>query len=314
LKRNFPAEYDAYKRTVNTSELTEYSDYGRYGGSMAFSKLDRFPNLKRLFAGCPFAVEYREERGHLRGLEHMSATQRLGDAKPGTFMTCKSSQVPGLLKSPGPEKFGSSPVSAVRSYGRGCGLRGSEAAPWPQTREPAGRFPHRKSDGPPSRLGLTGRSSSPRARRARRKAYPEPGIPPGTNRKEPSTIPRNLEKNQKFYATPVMELLSAYGIRFSISYADCHMPSKNEGAVKITDHWIRTPLSNPINACGDGFRHSWAITFENVQQLRITPGDLRNLQENCMGCHEAMGKPIRWTWNRRNVRCTSCHRGTGHAL
>jgi nitrite reductase (cytochrome c-552) len=37
--------------------------------------------------------------------------------------------------------------------------------------------------------------------------------------------------------------------RSGVSCADCHMPYKREGAIKISDHWIRSPLLNVANAC-----------------------------------------------------------------
>ena len=49
---------------------------------------------------------------------------------------------------------------------------------------------------------------------------------------------------------PDFELFSA-GIhaRAGVACADCHMAFKREGGVKITDHWIQSPLSNVTNAC-----------------------------------------------------------------
>jgi nitrite reductase (cytochrome c-552) len=37
--------------------------------------------------------------------------------------------------------------------------------------------------------------------------------------------------------------------RSGVSCADCHMPYKREGAIKISDHWIRSPLLNINSAC-----------------------------------------------------------------
>jgi len=37
--------------------------------------------------------------------------------------------------------------------------------------------------------------------------------------------------------------------RSGVSCADCHMPYKREGAVKISDHWVRSPLLNVARAC-----------------------------------------------------------------
>jgi nitrite reductase (cytochrome c-552) len=37
--------------------------------------------------------------------------------------------------------------------------------------------------------------------------------------------------------------------RSGVACADCHMPYKREGAIKISDHWVRSPLLNASNAC-----------------------------------------------------------------
>lgn len=37
--------------------------------------------------------------------------------------------------------------------------------------------------------------------------------------------------------------------RSGVACADCHMPYKREGAVKVADHWIRSPLLNVARAC-----------------------------------------------------------------
>ncbi len=37
--------------------------------------------------------------------------------------------------------------------------------------------------------------------------------------------------------------------RSGVACADCHMPYKREGALKISDHWVRSPLLNIANSC-----------------------------------------------------------------
>lgn len=37
--------------------------------------------------------------------------------------------------------------------------------------------------------------------------------------------------------------------RSGVSCADCHMPYRREGAIKISDHWVRSPLLNIANSC-----------------------------------------------------------------
>ena len=37
--------------------------------------------------------------------------------------------------------------------------------------------------------------------------------------------------------------------RSGVACADCHMPYMREGATKVTDHWVRSPLLNVNRAC-----------------------------------------------------------------
>jgi nitrite reductase (cytochrome c-552) len=37
--------------------------------------------------------------------------------------------------------------------------------------------------------------------------------------------------------------------RSGVSCADCHMPYQREGAVKVSDHWVRSPLLNVARSC-----------------------------------------------------------------
>ncbi len=86
----------------------------------------------------------------------------------------------------------------------------------------------------------------------------------------------------------------------SVTCNDCHVPHD----------LVRKYLAKADN----GFRHSWAFTFENVQRLRITPGDLRRLQENCIRCHASVVESAMGGVPLRELRCTTCHRGTGHGV
>jgi nitrite reductase (cytochrome c-552) len=100
--KNFPAEYDGYKRTVDMVRT-------RYGGSeaeprtptnadprsiVARSKLEQDPRLKTMWAGYAFAVDFREARGHAYMLDDQTFTDRqLVTAQPGTCLHCHASIV-----------------------------------------------------------------------------------------------------------------------------------------------------------------------------------------------------------------------------
>jgi len=82
--KNFPFQYDAYKRTVDQIRT-------RYGGSeavprtptnadprsvVAQSKLEADPRLKTIWAGYAFARDFREDRGHAYMLDDQTFTER----------------------------------------------------------------------------------------------------------------------------------------------------------------------------------------------------------------------------------------------
>src|SRR5262245_45977980 len=65
--RTFPFQYDTYKRTVDIQRT-------KHGGSEAFDRLRANRRLGRIFAGYPFSVDYREERGHHYMLQDQDET------------------------------------------------------------------------------------------------------------------------------------------------------------------------------------------------------------------------------------------------
>jgi len=276
--QNFPKQYDGYLKTDKTSELEQYSRFGRYGGSEAFSRLDKYPRLRRLFAGYAFAVEYREDEGHARALQDMLASKRLGDKKPGTCMTCKSSQVPKVMQTLGIEKFYATPTKELVAnydikYSIACAdchdaktmalhisrpafreameQRGVDLSK--ATRQEMRTYVcaqchveyYFKGDGKylvfPWHKGLRFEDIE---------AYYDE-IQFSDWQHEETKAP--LVKMQH----PDYELWSS-GIhaRSAVACADCHMPYAREGALKISNHWVRSPLTNPTSACATCHRLS----------------------------------------------------------
>ena len=98
--KNFPLQYDGYKRTVDQVRT-------RYGGSEALprtpttadprsivaqSRLEEDPRLRTMWAGYPFAKDFREERGHAYMLDDQTFSERQqATAQPGTCMHCHAS-------------------------------------------------------------------------------------------------------------------------------------------------------------------------------------------------------------------------------
>ncbi len=56
--------------------------------------------------------------------------------------------------------------------------------------------------------------------------------------------------------------------RSGVSCADCHMPFMREGAAKISDHWVRSPLLNVNRACQTCHRASETEMLERVAVIQ----------------------------------------------
>jgi len=56
--------------------------------------------------------------------------------------------------------------------------------------------------------------------------------------------------------------------RSGVSCADCHMPYMREGATKISDHWVRSPLLNVNRACQTCHRFSEAELLARVEVIQ----------------------------------------------
>jgi nitrite reductase (cytochrome c-552) len=80
---------------------------------------------------------------------------------------------------------------------------------------------------------------------------------------------------------PEFELFSS-GIhaRSGVACADCHMPYVRDGSVKVSDHWLRSPLVNLDQACGTCHKQSTEELQARVQVIQdTTAGLLRRSEE-----------------------------------
>jgi nitrite reductase (cytochrome c-552) len=65
--------------------------------------------------------------------------------------------------------------------------------------------------------------------------------------------------------------------RSGVSCADCHMPFKREGAFKISDHHVRSPLMNLNHACQTCHKWPESELRERVQTIQERTFSLRNI-------------------------------------
>jgi nitrite reductase (cytochrome c-552) len=63
--------------------------------------------------------------------------------------------------------------------------------------------------------------------------------------------------------------------RSGVSCADCHMPYMREGAAKVSDHWVRSPLLNVNRACQTCHRFSESELQARVEAIQQRNYDLQ---------------------------------------
>lgn len=93
--KNFPRQYEAHKATsqmepdnVVTREATDDDPRTQ----VALSKLEKDPRLVTMWQGYPFSADYRRPRGHEYMLEDQRLTKRTRDFKqPGACLNCHAS-------------------------------------------------------------------------------------------------------------------------------------------------------------------------------------------------------------------------------
>jgi nitrite reductase (cytochrome c-552) len=292
--QNFPREYDSYLRTADDARAPR-------GGSEAIpSKLDTDPRLRRIFAGYPFSVDYRERRGHAHMLEDQDNTERVRKFKqPGACLHCHASIIPAYRQAgegdvmKGFQKVCAMPLAESRKLvdhpvacidchdPKTIQLRVTRPGFINGIKELA------KSDQPVPHL--------PSIERWRQdKRGQEYDVNALASRQEMRsfvcgqchveyyfkgdgklvTYPWHrglkVEQIESYYdeigfkdwvhaetGAPVLKAqhpefeLWSQGIhaRSGVSCADCHMPYQREGAVKVSDHHVRSPLNNIARAC-----------------------------------------------------------------
>jgi nitrite reductase (cytochrome c-552) len=260
---------------------------------VAQSRLEEDPRLKIIWAGYAFSKDFREERGHAYMLDDQTYSERQQVTKqPGTCMNCHASvYVPfkklgdgDIVK--GFERMNQMPYFEARtlvSHPVACiDCHDSQTMALRVTR-PAFIEAMRAVK---ASQGVDGYDVNRQATRQEMRAYvcgqchveyyfkgPEKRLTyPWTKGLKADEILQYYEENPHNDWThtdtgggvlkaqhPEFEMWNQ-GIhaRSGVACADCHMPYMRVGAMKISDHHVRSPLLNINNACQTC--HKWSDT------------------------------------------------------
>lgn len=279
---------------------------------VAQSKLEEDPRLKIMWAGYAFARDFREERGHAHMLDDQTYTERqIAVKQPGTCLHCHASvYVPyknagGGDLNKGFEQMNQMPFAAARklvNHPVACidchapdtmqlritrpgfleGIRSLKAAQGIKdydvnvqaTRQEMRTFACAQCHVEYYFKGTEKRLVYPWAKGIKVDEilayYDEEKFKDWTHAE--SGAPALKAQHPEF------ELWSQ-GIhaRSGVACADCHMPYKREGALKISDHHVRSPLLHINRACQTCHRIPEAELKARVEHIQERTFRLRNL-------------------------------------
>lgn len=287
--KNFPMEYQSYKRTSDTMFLSKYN------GSSNIDMLEVDPRLVVLWAGYGFSKDYNQGRGHAYAVQDVRNTLRTGapvdgakSPMPNTCWACKSPDVPRLMNEMGAAEFyrgswetrGAEIVNSI-----GCADCHDAASMELRISRPAlvEAF---------ERLGKNIEDASHQEMRSLvcaqchveyyfNKTVVE-GVPyltfpwdEGFSAEDMERYYDNLEFSDwthKLSKAPMLKAqhpgyelyLTGIHAERGVSCADCHMPYMSEGGVKYTDHHIQSPLNNVANSCQVCHREETSTLMQNV--------------------------------------------------
>lgn len=89
--------------------------------------------------------------------------------------------------------------------------------------------------------------------------------------------------------------------RSGVSCSDCHMPYTREGAVKISDHWVRSPLLNVNRACQQCHHYSEDEIKNRVANIQGKTYDMMNRASAAMIEYLDAMKPLKAPVEKRVV-------------
>jgi nitrite reductase (cytochrome c-552) len=278
---------------------------------VAQERLDEDLRLKTMWAGYPFSVDFRKKRGHAYMLEDQTYTQRVTEFKqPGTCIHCHASVYVAYKKAgngdliKGFEAFNQMPYSEARksfTHPIACidchdpetmalrvtrpgfleGIRALKASQGVKdydvntmaTRQEMRSYVCGQCHVEYYFKGDEKRLTYPWAKGLRvdqiADYYDEIGFK--------DWIHADTGTPQLKAQHPEFEMWNQ-GIhaRSGVACADCHMPYTRVGALKISDHYVRSPLLNINNACQTCHKWPEEELLARAEKIQERTVELRN--------------------------------------
>lgn len=279
---------------------------------VAQSRLEEDPRLMRMWAGYAFAKDFREERGHAYMLEDQVYTERqVVAAQPGTCINCHASTYAAYVRlgsgdiMAGFDSLNHRPYAEARrevSHPVSCVDCHEPASMQLRVTRPAFLVGIRAAK---AAQGSPGFDPNTMATRQEMRTYvcgqchveyyfqgPEKRLtyPWARGLLVDSILAYYADNGHKDWThaatgAPVLKAqhpeFEMYNqgthARAGVACADCHMPYQREGALKISDHHVRSPLLNINRACQTCHKADEAELRARVETIQGRTYELRNL-------------------------------------
>jgi len=302
--KNFPREYNSFMKTKDDTINTPFA------GSVPYSKLDRYPATRRIWAGYPFSVEYNNARGHYYALIDQKQTKRIQVVKqPATCANCHSAEAPQLIAKMGWEGFSSTPYNDIKDQLH----TGSSCADCHEPNTMALRITRPAFVNAMKTRGIDVTQATRQEMRVYvcAQCHVEYYF---AGDKKLLTFPwkngTTIDDIEKYYdgagfkdwvhketGAPMLKMqhpeyemwTTGLHAKSGVTCADCHMPYVREGAVKVSDHWLRSPLTNLNNACQTCHKQSEDALRDRVITIQSrTAGLLRKTEDAMVAAIDAI--------------------------
>jgi nitrite reductase (cytochrome c-552) len=296
--QNFPLQYESFQKTA--------TNYGQtpYGGSDPYDKLERYPAMKRLWNGYAFAVEFNEERGHAFMTLDQKQTQRVVvKEQPGACINCHAPEAPGFAAEMGWEAFNSTPYNELKDK---LHFDGNSCADCHDPDTMALRITRPAFVNAMAKRGIDVTQASRQEMRTYVCAqchveyyfagenkvltfpwekgltidnieayYTEIGFKDWDHKETNAPMLKMQHPEFELY---IQGLHAASGV----ACADCHMPYVREGGVKVSDHWVRSPLTNIEAACQTCHRFDAETLTQRVNVIQGRTAELLRQSESAL--------------------------------
>jgi nitrite reductase (cytochrome c-552) len=294
---NFPLQYESYLRTSETDFKSVH------GGSAEIDYLAKYPQRVVLWAGYPFARDYKQGRGHYHAVDDVRDSLRTTTSNmPGTCWACKSTDVPRVMAEMGIAEFYASSIDELGHQitnhigcqdchdPQGMSLRITRPALAEALERQGKNIQHAthqdmrslacaqchveyyfKGEG----RYLTFPWDKGTGAEEMEAYYDEIGFSDWTHALSRAPMLKAQHPDYELYLTGVHA-------QRGVSCADCHMPYKSQGGQKFTDHHLRSPLADVSNSCAVCHREDPATLARDVVQRQNQVKQLMLLAEDAL--------------------------------